>query len=130
MSLKNLRRMIHVTVSGNVTIARGLLFVPHAPNASNWKDTSKYPKTAWAKTPAIKPILPHIRPMPSQHVYIMPQPMPQQHVYPMAQPIAQDFYTSPQDAQLMAQPIAQDVQLMPHLMSEEPSIVDWFDIYE
>lgn len=85
--------MIHVTVSGNVTIARGLLFVPHAPNANNWKDTSKYPKTARAKSPAIKPILP------------------------------------PQDVQ----PISQDVQLMPqhvHLMSEEPSIVDWFDIYE
>ena len=42
--------MIYITVSGNVTIARGLLFVPHAPNASNWKDTSKYPKSARALT--------------------------------------------------------------------------------
>jgi hypothetical protein len=124
--------MIHVTVSGNVTIARGLLFVPHAPNANNWKDTSKYPKTARAKSPAIKPILPHIRPMPPQHVYIMPQPMPQ-YVYPLAQPIAQDVYTPPQHIPQDVQPISQDVQLMPqhvHLMSEEPSIVDWFDIYE
>lgn len=38
--------MIHLTWHGNVTIVRGLSSVPQGPNASNWKNTSKYPKRA------------------------------------------------------------------------------------
>lgn len=44
--------MIHLTWHGNVTIVRGLSYVPQGLNASNWKNTSKYPKRAKTTTPA------------------------------------------------------------------------------
>jgi hypothetical protein len=44
--------MIHLTWNGNVTIVRGLSYVPQGLIASNWKNTSKYPKRAKTTTHA------------------------------------------------------------------------------
>ena len=51
--------MIHLTWHGNVTIVRGLSYVPQGLNASNWKNTSKYPKRAKTTTHAHEAVPAH-----------------------------------------------------------------------